>query len=69
MNTIKLNEKEVEAVVTELSDDVQVFLHSRVEEIIEKNHGKHASIEQMDDILDQVYYDLIPYCKIKKRNN
>lgn len=69
MNTIKLSKEEVLAVVTELSDDIQIFMHNRVEEIIEKNHGKQASSKQMDDILDQVYYDLIPYCQIKNRNN
>lgn len=69
MNTIKLSKEEVLAAVIELSDDIQIFMHNRVEEIIEKNHGKQASSKQMDDILDQVYYDLIPYCQIKNRNN
>lgn len=69
MNTIELNKEEVLAAVIELSDDIQIFMHNRVEEIIEKNHGKQASSKQMDDILDQVYYDLIPYCQIKNRNN
>lgn len=64
MNTIKLNQEEVKAVLTELSDDLVIFLHGRVEEIIEKNHGKEASIEQMNDILDQVYYSL--YCEVNK---
>ncbi len=64
MNTIKLNQEEVKAAVTELSDDLVIFLHGRVEEIIEKNHGKEASIEQMNDILDQVYYSL--YCEVNK---
>jgi CRISPR/Cas system-associated protein Cas7 (RAMP superfamily) len=67
MNTIKLNQEEVKAVLTELSDDLVIFLHGRVEEIIENNHGKEASIEQMDDILDQVCYSL--YCEVNDKNN
>ena len=67
MNTIKLNQEEVLAAVTELSDDLVIFLHGRVEEIIEKNHGKEASMKQMTDILDQVYYSL--YCEVNNKNN
>ena len=67
MNTFKLNEEEVKAVYIELSDDLQDFLHSRVVELIKINHGKEASIEQMDDILDQVCYSL--YCEVNDKNN
>jgi ERCC4-related helicase len=67
MNTFNLNQEEVKAVFTELSDDVMWYMHQRVVELIKLNHGEEASIEQMDDILDQVCYNL--YCKVNDKNN
>jgi hypothetical protein len=67
MKEFKLNQEEVKAVFTQLSDDVMWYMHQRVVELIKLNHGKEASIEQMDDILDQVCYSL--YCEVNDKNN
>lgn len=58
MSSIKLNHEEMQTVINELSDDLQDFLHMRVEEIIQEIHGECASHEQMNHILDTVYYSL-----------
>ncbi len=63
----KLNREEVKAIYTELSDDVMGYMHQRVVELIKLEVGTEASIEQMDDILDQVCYSL--YCKVNDKNN
>mgnify|MGYP006142349515 CR=1 FL=1 len=67
MSSIKLNHQEMQTVINDLSDDLQDFLHSRVEEIIQEIHGECASNEQMNDILDAVYYSL--YCEVNNKNN